>query len=211
MFFYFLPFLLSRTHSNVRFHILELYFLLWILKNRILFYVLCNIFYFLTEDMWVFSHYVFFMPFSVFLPNSFFGGVELQSSEMSWFLNVYSYFRVVKLLITECQLLSWGSSLAASWVNSSWEEPSGVPCALNAPLPLWSFKLINLFSAQSHLPSFSDTLSPIPQTLCSFQDEVFVTRPPHWPNVSWILIFFGLLRQLDICFIASKFVISSFS
>lgn len=70
-------FSLSRTHSNVRLLILELYFLLWIFKNSILFfYVLCHIVYFLTETMSPLPHYVFFfLSFSVFLPDSLSGGV----------------------------------------------------------------------------------------------------------------------------------------
>ena len=95
-------FSLSRTHSSVRLLILELYFLLWIFKNSILFfYVLCNIFCFLTENMpppLCFLHCVFFCFSSRFLFWGCFWFLSLlQLSEMSQVLDACVYCSVNEL------------------------------------------------------------------------------------------------------------------
>lgn len=107
-------FSLSRTQSDVRLHILKVCFVLWTFKNSIPFFcVLCNIFYFLTEN-------VFFLPLW-FLLHAFFS--VFSSKLLFWFVFIFFsltfiwnvmivecllVLRVMKFLMTDRQLLSRG-------------------------------------------------------------------------------------------------------
>ena len=94
-------FSLSRTHSNVRLLILELYFLLWIFKNSILFfYVISSIFSLrlCPPPPLFFFHCVFFCFSSRFLFWGCFWFLSLlQLSEMSQVLNACAYCSVNEL------------------------------------------------------------------------------------------------------------------